>query len=1036
MRIILSVLVLFEFASVSQSAPPAPVTANAYHPDANLLAAGTYGEVALIDPQKGEVIGKIEGQTNRVTALAFNKAGDRLVVASGEPGKSGQIRIYEIKDTSAKPQAVLAAAHSDIIYSLTFSPDGKLLASAGYDRAIKLWNTSTFSDPKILRDHSDAIHGLSFHPSGKLLASASADRAVKIWDVDSGKRLYTLSDPTEGVYTVAWSPDGKHLAAAGIDKSIRVWEANADGGKLVHSVFAHTQPVTGIVYSKDGKTLYSVSEGKNIKSWDTATMKEIFVYPEQTETMLCLALSPNQKQLAVGFFDGKLKLMDADTGKTTAEPLPAKPKPPVLKKLTPNAGVRGKTIRVAFEGENLGDVNAVAGEVPGKIVERSATRVEVDITLPGTASPGIINLGVKSPAGASVNLPFIVDRYPVVAEAGPKDSPRIGMKVTLPATLVGAINKAGDADYFRFEAKVSQEIAVQVLTNGSKLEPVVELTDANGKIVAESTNGLLGHCCVRAGTYALGIRDKDFRGGADFTYRLSVGDFPIVMAVHPLGMERGKENNVDLVGVNLGAQRRVRFALPADAAPGSRHNVPLPKLAEKPIGSAQVVAGEFPERPVIREHATIVVPGTATGVLEGPQATHTIEFKAKKGQQLIVEVDARRLGSPLDSFIEILDAKDQPVQRATLRCVARTFSTFRDHDSVGPGIRLEYWNELAIDDYLYVGSELVRIKQLPKNPDDDCQFYAAGGQRLGFLDTTPTHHANGTPMYKVSFHPPGSTFPPNGMPVFHIPYRNDDGGPGYGKDSRIFFDPPAEGESEYRVRIRDARGQGGDLYAYRLTVRPPRPDFSIRFDPTSPSVWKGGSLPINVVATRIDGYAGPIQVKLENLPAGFEAPATFVEAEQEATTFPLYAAPTATIPAKSAPLKLVAIATIDGKEVKREVSGALPKLVEPGDIVTTTNVQEVSIKPGQETRLLVTVERRNGFKGRIPLDVRGLPHGVRVLNIGLNGILVTEHDTQREIVLYAEPWVKPMERPFIVLARREGKNTEHGAKSVLLKVAK
>jgi hypothetical protein len=89
-------------------------------------------------------------------------------------------------------------------------------------------------------------------------------------------------------------------------------------------------------------------------------------------------------------------------------------------------------------------------------------------------------------------------------------------------------------------------------------------------------------------------------------------------------------------------------------------------------------------------------------------------------------------------------------------------------------------------------------------------------------------------------------------------------------------------------------------------------------------------------------------------------------------------------------LKLVATATIDGKEVKREVAGGMPKLVEPGDIITTTNVQEVSIKPGQETKLLVTVERRNGFAGRIPLEVRGLPHGVRVLNIGLNGILVTE----------------------------------------------
>jgi hypothetical protein len=72
----------------------------------------------------------------------------------------------------------------------------------------------------------------------------------------------------------------------------------------------------------------------------------------------------------------------------------------------------------------------------------------------------------------------------------------------------------------------------------------------------------------------------------------------------------------------------------------------------------------------------------------------------------------------------------------------------------------------------------------------------------------------------------------------------------------------------------------------------------------------------------------------------------------------------------------------------------------------------------------------------VPIDVRGLPHGVRVLNIGLNGILVLPGQTEREVVIYAEPWVKPMERPVVVLARSERKNSEHAAPSVTLKVQK
>jgi hypothetical protein len=360
--------------------------------------------------------------------------------------------------------------------------------------------------------------------------------------------------------------------------------------------------------------------------------------------------------------------------------------------------------------------------------------------------------------------------------------------------------------------------------------------------------------------------------------------------------------------------------------------------------------------------------------------------------------------------------------------VAKTYSAFRDHDSAVPGVRLDAWNELAVNDLLYVGSELMRIHALPRNPDDDCQMVQVAGQRVGFLDTTPTHHAQGSAMYKVEVHPPGATFPPNGLPVFALPYRNDDGGPGYGKDSRLFFDPPADGV--YQVRVSDARGFGGPTYAYRLTVRPPRPDFALSVTPTSPGVWKGGAVPVTVTATRRDGFDGPVRVRPVGLPAGFEAPETLIEAGQTTTTFALFAAPTA---AGSAAVTLEGRAAIGGKDVVHAAPLA-PKAVEGGDLVCTTNVGELVIRPGQESRIVVSVERRNGFAGRVPVDVRGLPHGVRVLHVGLSGIMLLPKDTSREVVLYAEPWVKPMAMPVAVVARSERKGTDHAARSVTLKV--
>jgi WD40 repeat protein len=1013
----------------------APVTAVLYDNSGKFLVAGSENWVRLFivaEGTPGQLRGSVAGS---VTALAWEHEDGALAIAGGESGSSGELRLYYIPAQVQGVPAHVWKAHDDVIYGLAWSPKGKILASCGYDRLIKLWDKGA-KLLRTLKDHSDTVYGVAFSPDGKLLASAAADRAVKIWDVATGTRLYSLNDSTDWLYAVAWSPDGKHVAAAGVDKSIRVWEATASGGKLVHSVFAHEGPVTRLVYTSDGKTLYSLSEDRSIKSWNTSTMTEIKVYDKQPETPLCLAVRPDQKQLAVGRYDGALVLLDAATGQTQAQPLPAKPQPPQLNKLTPAAGQRGQVVRVTCEGKNLDDVTELVSSQSGvtaKLVAEGQTpaTVSFDVTFPAQTPAGSYSLTLKGPSGQTSPIGFMVDAFPAVAEQEPNDSPSTGQQVTLPASIVGSLQRAGDVDFYRFEAKAGQQIGVQVVVPaGPKLDPVLQLTDPAGRIVAESGNGLLGYTCPAAGTYALGIRDQEYRGGS-LAYRLHVGELPIVTAVFPLGLQRGTEATIRLEGVHLGPAATVAVNAPADAAPGTV----IPLTVNTPLGAAlgnpSVVVDEFPQASVAG--SVLPVPTTANGRIATPGAADTWKFPAKKGQRLIVEVQARRLGAPLDSRIEILDAKGQPVPRAVLRCLARVYTTFRDHDSASPGIRLETWNELAMNDYVLLGNEVLRIKALPRNPDDDCQFFSVAGQRVGYFGTTPTHHSLGSPIYKLAVHPPGTTFPPNGLPVVTLYYQNDDGGPGFGKDSHLFFDPPADGE--YQVRLTDARGQGGSGYGYRLTVRPPRPSFQVRFNPTAPNVWKGGAVPVTVTADRIDGYDGPIAVRLDNLPPGFSAPATTVPAGETTTAFALWANADAPKPAK-APLKLVARAVIDGTEVVREVTGGVPEIQEPGDIVMTTEQTEVTLKPGQEVRVTAKIERRNGFAGRVPLDVRGLPHGVRVLDVGLNGILVTEMDVTRTFVIYCEPWVEPIEHPFVVLARREGKNTEHAARSLLLRVTK
>jgi hypothetical protein len=705
-----------------------------------------------------------------------------------------------------------------------------------------------------------------------------------------------------------------------------------------------------------------------------------------------------------------------------------------MRQVTPYFGKRGSTVRLRIEGMDLegavveSDLAGVRFEiVPGG----TAAAFEVRVTLPTTTPAGSYPIRVKTPAGTA-SLPFVVDLFDAVNEVEGNHSPRTAQPVKLPVTVVGVVGRAGDVDYYRFEAKAGQEIGVQILTAplGSKLEPVLTLSDTDGNVLVRSTNGLLAFTAPKDGSYAVGVRDRDYRGDATMFYRLHIGDIPIVAGVFPLGVPQGGEANVRLEGVHLGPNRIVQVKAAREAEVGSR--LPVPTAAGV-LGAPTVVVGAFAEVTAPTKEMTVPVPGTANGRIVQAGAADVWRFRAKKGERLIVEVQARRLGSPLDSTIEILDAQGKPVPRAVLRATARTFVTFRDHDSASSGIRIETWSELAVNDYILIGDELVRIRALPRNPDDDCQFFSVAGQRTGYLGTTPTFHPQGEPMYKVSIHPPGTTFPPNGLPLVSLYYRNDDGGAGFGKDSRLVFDAPADGD--YQVRIGDAGAQGGPLHAYRLTVRPPQPGFKVTFNPTAPSVSKGGALPIAVNAERFDEFDGPIEVRLDGLPPGLSAPVTTIPAGELSTSFSLYAEANAVLPSDAAPLKLIAVARIDGAEVRREVLGGKVKVIEPGDIVTTTEQSEVTLRPGGEVRVKVRVERRNGFTGRIPLEVRGLPHGVRVLDVGLNGILITEKETERTFVLYAEPWVQPTTHPFVVLAKREGKNTDHAAKSVLLRVA-
>ena len=159
-------------------------------------------------------------------------------------------------------------------------------------------------------------------------------------------------------------------------------------------------------------------------------------------------------------------------------------------------------------------------------------------------------------------------------------------------------------------------------------------------------------------------------------------------------------------------------------------------------------------------------------------------------------------------------------------------------------------------DYMMVGSEIIQVDAMPRGPDDDFAFDGFGGQRLAYARyyARGACHRSGRFIKFRSIRRARNSRPTDCRWCICL-YRNDDGGPGYGKDSLLHFTAPADGD--YIVRLRDVRRLSGEDYAYRLTVRQPAPDFMLSVSPRNPNVPLGGRIPITVTALRLDEFDGP-----------------------------------------------------------------------------------------------------------------------------------------------------------------------------------
>ena len=350
------------------------------------------------------------------------------------------------------------------------------------------------------------------------------------------------------------------------------------------------------------------------------------------------------------------------------------------------------TFKSRYGMQNAFDVLVSGTGVRGEVVpatedtkadskSKSGETLMVRFYVDADADPGIRDVRIATPRGASTVGQIVLVADPVVYETKNNDTAELAQELNLPITACGRIEKAEDVDFFRFHVDASKTFCFHVTCMRLQdrvhdlqlhADPILTIRDANGSIVATADNviyadPLICHTFNREGDYWLEIRDVRYQSNAYWEYSIEINELPFVSTSFPVGVAANKKASLELIGYGIRANSHVDIEtgpskrdgiqkVPTRVSATQTRTIPL-VVSEQPLVDEANTLNDS-----LAESQSIALPCGINGRIATVGDVDYFAFDAKKGERYSFEVFARRVGSSLDSQLRLLDANGNQLQ--------------------------------------------------------------------------------------------------------------------------------------------------------------------------------------------------------------------------------------------------------------------------------------------------------------------------------------------------------------------------------------